>query len=374
MLSPAPNHANRAGNLPSSADVTDDALDDALEYTVDNPSLHETAPDETAPDESALDENRPSLSLSATQICAGVAAAVTAAILGSRLGVAGTVLGAAVASAVSMVASALYSHSIARTRWRVKQAIKAKPKPLPTDLPRLQHTQRLVLADRELPQYAQPLVSADPQTRPVGAPRTSRPRTPLFPRRPMARGLLLGAMGAVSVFVAALVLITGVEAVKGAPLAGGTVGGLTVLGGRSGEPAAVAPPDGTGPIGGAGATVTISRDDNPSSDLANGAGAPRTTGSPQTSVLTATVTVTTEPSATGSNAPATTGGASGTQPPSASSVTQPGAGTTGDQPGSGTAGGTAATSATQGPTPSGGSAVLPPNGTPPATVGAVGGH
>ncbi|MFB9428068.1 hypothetical protein [Streptoalloteichus tenebrarius] len=66
------------------------------------------------------EERKPRLEIKLTQVAGGALAAVTAAVLGARLGVAGTVLGAGVASVVTTVGSALYQHSLERTRETVK--------------------------------------------------------------------------------------------------------------------------------------------------------------------------------------------------------------------------------------------------------------
>ncbi|SHE77198.1 hypothetical protein [Streptoalloteichus hindustanus] len=65
-------------------------------------------------------KRKPRLEIKPTQVAGGALAAVTAAVLGARLGMAGTVLGAGVASVVTTVGGALYQHSLERTRDTVK--------------------------------------------------------------------------------------------------------------------------------------------------------------------------------------------------------------------------------------------------------------
>ena len=172
---------------------------------------------------------RPRLELSLTQILGSTGAAVTAAFLGSRLGVAGTLIGAALASIISVVGGAIYTTSIKATRHRVAQALVAvrgqdeeEPNkgqqrisaPVAPARPAI-HTAR------------QPVVAS----RPTGAGR-ARGAAPGRARHPAFRGVLIGAVLSVTVFVAALVVVTGYETVSGTALAGGRPGGLTVLGGR----------------------------------------------------------------------------------------------------------------------------------------------
>jgi len=126
--------------------------------------------------------------LTLVQVAASALAAVTAAILGSRLGVAGTVIGAGVASVTTTVASAIYQHSLERSGARMR-----------------------------------------------GAAAQSR-----LNRRYLA---------AVAAFGLALLVVTGLEAARGAPLSGGdgtTVG--RVLGGGGGPaPTVVSPTPSTTP-------------------------------------------------------------------------------------------------------------------------------
>ncbi len=104
------------------------------------------------------------------QVIAGALAATTAALLGSTLGIAGTVLGAGIASVVSTVGAALYLRSIRGVVAKVPQ-----------------------------------------------------------PERPIRRPLAVVATASVLAFVLGMLVITGVEWVRGTQLSGGsgtTIGSL----------------------------------------------------------------------------------------------------------------------------------------------------
>jgi hypothetical protein len=111
------------------------------------------------------------------EVLAGGLAAVTAAMIGSSLGVTGTVLGAGIASVVSTVAAALYLRSARSVAVRA-------------------------------------------------ATRTGEERPPRTPRVP---GWPVLVAGGIVAFVFGMLVITGVEWVRGAPLSGGqgtTIGAI----------------------------------------------------------------------------------------------------------------------------------------------------
>ncbi|WP_143230930.1 hypothetical protein [Actinosynnema sp. ALI-1.44] len=114
-----------------------------------------------------------------SQVAVAALAAVTAAILGSTLGVAGTVLGAAIGAIVTTVAAELYARSIDRVRSRV------------------------VKSDADVPDKK---VEKSPRA---------------------VRWQLLTA-GALAAFVLGMLVITGIEWVRGEPLSGD---GKTTIGG-----------------------------------------------------------------------------------------------------------------------------------------------
>ena len=225
-------------------------------------TLTQTAP--TAP--------RNVLGLSMTQLVGGSLAASTAAALGGRLGLAGTLIGAAAASVVSAVAAAVYTHSLRRTREFIRPT-RVGPAPV-----------------------HDPGDPADPPLEVMApAPRTLR--------------LDLGGLGmrrlvtgALAVFAAAAVVVTGVELATGRSLDGdgGTTAAQVVSGsGRSPADVPAVTPTSTG-------TVTTS-----------------TSPSPTTSVptVTATITVTTGPTPVSTTAPSAT--SSSTDSPTSAATTAP---------------------------------------------------
>ena len=118
---------------------------------------------------------RPAPDLSVNKVLAGAGAAVTAAVIGSFFGVAGTVVGAAIGSVASTVATSLYELSLNTTRDRIKARLNAG---------------------------GNPDVEED------------RPAPP--PPRPWGRWV--GAT--VLVFLLGMLVVTGVEFVKGSSIAG----------------------------------------------------------------------------------------------------------------------------------------------------------
>lgn len=67
----------------------------------------------------------PAPSITVNKVVAGAGAAVTAAVLGSFFGVAGTVVGAAIGSVASTIANAVYERSLDRTRERIVARLRA---------------------------------------------------------------------------------------------------------------------------------------------------------------------------------------------------------------------------------------------------------
>jgi hypothetical protein len=118
---------------------------------------------------------RPAPDLSVNKVLAGAGAAVTAAVIGSFFGVAGTVLGAAIGSVASTIATSLYELSLNTTRDRIRA--------------------RLIAGGN-------PDVAED------------RPAPP--PPRPWGRWLGATAL----VFLLGMLVVTGVEFVKGSSIAG----------------------------------------------------------------------------------------------------------------------------------------------------------
>jgi hypothetical protein len=109
--------------------------------------------------------------LSVTKLLAGAGAAVTSAVIGSFFGVAGTVAGAAIGSVASTVATSLYERSLNSTRDRIRARLNAG--------------------------------GVDVEERPE-------------PPRPWARWAGVSAL----VFLVGMLVVTGVEFVKGSSIAG----------------------------------------------------------------------------------------------------------------------------------------------------------
>jgi hypothetical protein len=142
---------------------------------------------------------RPAPDLSVNKVLAGAGAAVTAAVIGSFFGVAGTVVGAAIGSVASTIASSLYELSLNTTRDRIKARLIAGGN---VD----------VVEDRPEP----------------------------APPRPWGRWFGATAL----VFLLGMLVVTGVEFVKGSSIAGtpGTsVGGVLEPSSSGGDTPSVAP-------------------------------------------------------------------------------------------------------------------------------------
>jgi hypothetical protein len=118
---------------------------------------------------------RPAPDLSVNKVLAGAGAAVTAAVIGSFFGVAGTVVGAAIGSVASTIATSLYELSLNTTRDRIKARLNA---------------------------------GGDPDVE------EDRPEPP----QPRPWGRWVGAT--VLVFLLGMLVVTGVEFVKGSSIAG----------------------------------------------------------------------------------------------------------------------------------------------------------
>jgi hypothetical protein len=140
-------------------------------------------------------------SIRINQVMAGALAAVTAALLGSTLGVAGTVLGAGLASVVSTVGAALYLRSIQRTGQGVR-SVRDRA------VARTGSTAGAP-AEQEPDESDEDVAARRPQAGRIGRP-----------------GMIVGSVLA---FALGMVVVTGVEWLRGEPLSGGegtTVGGI----------------------------------------------------------------------------------------------------------------------------------------------------
>lgn len=132
---------------------------------------------------------RPRFELSATQLVATALAAITATVAASYLGVTGTVIGAGLASVVSAIGTAVYTHSLHTTRARVREVVPRRTAPEPA--------------------------GSHP---PAGLTRSGSAgddRKPTVPERGRWQNVVIASL---SVFVAILAVVTGVEVVTGRPL------------------------------------------------------------------------------------------------------------------------------------------------------------
>jgi hypothetical protein len=133
--------------------------------------------------------HRSGLRISATQLIASALAAVTATVAASYLGVSGTVIGAAVASVVSVVGNAVYGHSLRQTGNRVRTVVPGGVR------------------------WSPPAAGTGLQPAPAAVPPAGRPR-----ERERATSLRVLAIACAGVFVAVILLVTGIELVAGEPL------------------------------------------------------------------------------------------------------------------------------------------------------------
>lgn len=159
-------------------------------------------PQEVRTQKRIMSEKQDTDSIRISQVLAGALAAITAAVLGSTMGVAGTVIGAGLASVVSTVGGAIYLRSIQRTRQSVR-TVRAK-------VVGRNGTTSVLLAD--LPEEEKDEPTEEPEeTQP---PAERRLRWPVL------------VAGSVLAFALGMLVITGVEWIRGEPLSGGS--GTTV--------------------------------------------------------------------------------------------------------------------------------------------------
>src|SRR4051794_7745350 len=127
-------------------------------------------------------------SLSAAQVAASALAAVSSAVVASFFGVAGTLIGAALASVITTVCASLYATSLKKTNERLRKVLTAgQPRP----------DRRARAGTRALP------ARLDPRRGPAT---TFRPRWGRV------------AVYAVSVFVVAMAIVTGIELIGQQPV------------------------------------------------------------------------------------------------------------------------------------------------------------
>jgi hypothetical protein len=163
-------------------------------------------------------------SLTVNKVLAGAGAAATTAVMGSFFGATGTVTGAALGSVVSTVVTAVYQRSLDRTKETVLQKVK-----LPSGA-------SVVLRGTDAPTTVAPSTSekVDPYATVPLQRRTTTENgsTVLVPaeqapvpvpeeaKRRIRKRVWVPIAGAAVAFVAAMALITGIEALKGSSLSG----------------------------------------------------------------------------------------------------------------------------------------------------------
>jgi hypothetical protein len=164
--------------------------------------------------------------LSPLQLVGSALAAATSAVVASFFGVAGTVIGAALASVITTISATLYSASLRKTNERL-------------------HDLSNRLGGRRPTAGATQVLPQQPATRELPAaldPRRAPPRS--------RRSYVRVAAGTAAVFVAAMVIVTGIELIGQRPVSalvtgssskGTTVGDLTTAGSQKPPPSTPAP-------------------------------------------------------------------------------------------------------------------------------------
>lgn len=181
--------------------------------------LHDR-PRQPSPGEEPDRREAPKSSLSIVQIVGGALAAMTAAALGSRLSLAGTVIGAAFASVVAALASALYTASLRRTTRGVSTVIARVRPTTPGGSPAPPAAGGTTSVDdtRVAPAAGWVVAAA-------GADPAADAETSAAPSRAHI-GWKRVLIGALLMFVAAALVLTGIELATGRALSGGS--GTTV--------------------------------------------------------------------------------------------------------------------------------------------------
>jgi hypothetical protein len=167
----------------------------------------------TAATTATVEEKKPDLTVN--KIIAGAGAAATTAVFGSFFGATGTVAGAALGSVVTTVGTTLYQRSLDRTKETVLARVKIPAR-----------KDAVVVAEPVDPLATIPLQRRADEG---GGPTMLQPALgdgPAEQVRPWytRKRLLLAAASTVAAFVVGMVVITGVEWVKGSPISGGTSG------------------------------------------------------------------------------------------------------------------------------------------------------
>jgi hypothetical protein len=155
-----------------------------------------------------------------SQVLAGALAAITAAVLGSTMGVAGTVVGAGLASVVTTVGGALYLRSIQRTKQGVRSVRSLVVARAGTTSVTLVDERPAEPAPADEPETVQ---DDDAEPEPPAEQETGRLEVVEQEQPPTRRRLRWPALIAATVlaFVLGMLVVTGVEWIRGEPLSGG---------------------------------------------------------------------------------------------------------------------------------------------------------
>ncbi|MGD9525371.1 hypothetical protein [Pseudonocardia sp.] len=161
--------------------------------------------------------------ITVNKVIAGAGAAATSAVVGSYLGAAGTVMAAALGSVVSMVGASVYQSYLDRTRDTVKAKI------------RLPGSQTVEVDEPVEVPAARTAADGAPPTELLVAPAGDRAGGRSAAVSPVAvrsarRPLFTVAAGVVLAFVIGMLVVTGVEWVKGSPLSRSDSGSGTSVG------------------------------------------------------------------------------------------------------------------------------------------------
>ena len=217
----------------------------------------------------------PKPTLSPLQIAGSALAAATSAVVASFFGVAGTVIGAALASVVTTLSATLYSASLRKTNDRLRDLTTR----------RTGHSPATPALHSEIPLRTHDLPAAlDPRRAPA-------------PSRRLAVRL---AAGAAAVFVAAMVIVTGIELIGQRPVSA-MITGASSQGTTLGD---LAGPHKAAPSSSAPATGTSTSPTAPSTPSSTSA--PTTTTSSSTSAPPTSASTTPGSTSPSSSTPQTT--------------------------------------------------------------------
>lgn len=265
--------------------------DDTIIRRRSEPPKPPTEPDQPVGEQA--EESKKKLELSLSQVIGGALAAMTAAALGSTLGVAGTIIGAALASVVAGVAGALYTASLRTGHEKVRTVFRGAP---PAGAPADATTVLPAVTGTEAPVWP---------TAGTEAPVWTAADGPARPRRRSRFSWKYAVGVTASVFVLAVLALTGWELVTGQALSGGQ--GTTVSQVRpDADPKPSTAPSQADPSAQPSAPASASTEPSPAPNSPAPTGSP--TSEPSTVPSTTPSSPTVEPTLTpGASQPVPTG-------------------------------------------------------------------